>query len=182
MSVPRPLIDEGARAALDAIPDPLSVATAHRDADGRLVNFRLAFANLAAARWSGLEREAIGGRMALDLLPELGPTGLFDALGDVVETGRPLLERGIRYSGSVTGGNVVDGTYELGAVRLGDGYVSAWRSSTAEQPSSGEALDLVLERARSSIRLIRLEASNRRPRLRLHRWRPGLRPGRATAI
>jgi PAS domain-containing protein len=166
MSVPRPMIDEPARAALDAIDHALSITTAVRDRDGKLLDFRLAFVNLAAARWAGLDRSAIIGRMAGQLLPGLRPTGLFAALQRVVETGEPYRRQAARYDDLVVDGRAVSGDYDLGAIRLGDGYLSVWREVRPGDPTSAD-LEGSLERARKAVRLIRLESAGiRSPRPR----------------
>ena len=61
-----------------------------------ILDFRLEFVNLAAARWAGLEREALIGLITGELLPEFRASGYFDALREVVETGRPYSARAPR--------------------------------------------------------------------------------------
>ena len=114
-------------ALLDSIDDPVSIASAIRDRDGRILDFRLEFVNLAAARWAGLAREAMVGLITGELLTEFRSSGYFDSLRDVVETGRPYLADGAEFADRVTGGAWVGGTYDLRAVQLGDGYLSTWR-------------------------------------------------------
>ena len=63
---------------LDAIDEPMSIATAIRDRDGRILDFRLEYVNEATARSAGVPRESMIMR----------------------------------------------------AIRLGDGYISAWRMRT----------------------------------------------------
>jgi hypothetical protein len=57
----RPEPEQRLLAVLDTIDEPVSVATAIRDRDGRILDFRLEFVNLAAASWAGVEREAMIG-------------------------------------------------------------------------------------------------------------------------
>ncbi len=64
-------------------------------------------------------------------LPEFRSSGYFDTLRDVVETGRPYSRDGAMIADTVAGGNWIGGTYDLRAIRLGDGYVSTWRRRAA---------------------------------------------------
>jgi PAS domain-containing protein len=157
VSALRPLVDDRARAAVDAIDLPISVTIAVRDRDARLLDFRLELVNLAAARWAGLDRVAIVGRLATELMPGLRPAGLFDELDRVVTTGRPFRQTG-HYDGNVEDGRAFSAIFDLLAVRHGDGCLSAW----LEQPEGrGPALDVeaAVERARAAVPLVRLEAS-----------------------
>lgn len=119
---------------LDAIDEPVSIATAIRDRDGRILDFRLEFVNQAVADWAGVPRESMIGLITGELLPELRSSGYFDTLRDVVETGRPYEQDGATVADAVTGGAWVGGIYDMRAIRLGDGYLSTWRrrATTAE--------------------------------------------------
>lgn len=156
MSVPRPVLDERVRSALDGIGHPLSVATAVRDHAGELSDFRLEFVNLAAAEWTGQPREAIVGRKVGELLPALHQFGLFDELRSVVETGRPFRQAGVRFVDAVIDGRNVGGRFDMGALRLGDGYLSVWQD-IGEGESTSDELDLSLRESHALIPLIRLE-------------------------
>lgn len=166
MSVPRPVLDEPACAALDEIGHPLSIASSVRDAGGDLSDFRIDFLNLAAAGWTGQPREAIVGRKVGDLLPALRAYGLFEELRAVVETGQPFRRADVRFEEAEIDGRPVGGRYDMGAMRLGDGYLSVWQEIGAGNSTSDE-LDLSIRRAHALIRLIRLESIGRqllRPR------------------
>jgi PAS domain-containing protein len=159
-----PLIDDRARAALDAVDVPISVTSAVRDRDGRLLDFRLEAVNVAAATWAGLDRAAILGRLATDLLPGLRPTGLFDELDRVVTTGQPFRQSG-RYEGSVEEGRPFAATYDLMAIRHGDGYLSAWAERGDGVPSPID-LEVLLQGVQAAIPLVRPNVSA--ATLRLH--------------
>jgi PAS domain-containing protein len=118
-------------ALLDIIDEPMSIASAIRDRDGRILDFRIEFVNEAAARWAGPPRESIIGLITGELLPEFRSAGFFDTLRDVVDTGRPYHVEGAEAADTVTGGTWIGGTYDLQAVRLGDGYLSTWRLRSA---------------------------------------------------
>ena len=132
----QPELERDLLALLDAVDEPVSIATAIRDRDGRLLDFRIDFVNVAAARWAGVEREAMIGLITGELLPAFRSSGYFDTLRDVVETGRPHFQEGAMVADSVTGGSWVGGIYDLGAIRLGDGYLSTWRL-LAQAPEPG---------------------------------------------
>jgi PAS domain-containing protein len=100
----RPELEQRLIAILDALDEPVSIATAIRDRDGRILDFRLEFVNLAAAGWAGVEREALVGLITGELLPEFRSSGYFDTLRDVVETGQPFQRDGAMVADTVTGG------------------------------------------------------------------------------
>lgn len=120
----------------DGIDEPMSVASAIRDRDGRILDFRLEFVNEAAAAWAGVPRESMIGLITGELLPEFRSSGYFDTLRDVVETGKPYSQDGADVEDTVTGGSWIGGRYDLRAVRLGDGYMSTWRLRAAK-PAPG---------------------------------------------
>lgn len=161
MSAPRPVIDEPVRAALDEIGHPVSIATSVRDRAGGLVDFRIEFVNIAAADWTGQPRASIVGRRVGELLPALHTYGLFEELRSVVESGRPFQKAGVLLAGAEIDGRPVSGRYDLGAMRLGDGYLSAWQD-IGDGDSQADALDLTMRRTHGLIRLIRLEMVARR--------------------
>jgi PAS domain-containing protein len=133
---PRPQLSEQLISLLDAIDEPISIATAIRDREGRILDFRIEFVNLATATWAGVEREAMIGLITSELLPEFRSSGFFDSLREVVETGRPHSQEGAEVADAVIGGAWVGGRYDLRAIRLGDGYVSTWRQR-AVSPAPG---------------------------------------------
>jgi PAS domain-containing protein len=127
----RPELEQRLLGTLDAIDEPISIASAIRDRDGRILDFRLEYVNPAAARWAGVEREAMIGLITGELLPDFRASGYFDTLRDVVETGVPFHRDGAPVADTVIGGAWIGGTYELRAIRLGDGYMSTWRLQAA---------------------------------------------------
>jgi PAS domain-containing protein len=123
----RPGIERRLVELLDAIDEPVSIASAIRDREGRILDFRIEFVNEAAGEWAGVPRESMIGLITGELLPELRSSGYFDVLCDVVETGVPYNQSGLRFDDHVTGGAWVGGWYDLRAIRLGDGYAITWR-------------------------------------------------------
>jgi hypothetical protein len=127
----QPELEHRLFAALDEIDEPVCFASAIRDRDGRILDFRLEFVNLAAARWAGVERDAMVGLITGELLPEFRASGYFDTVQEVVETGVPYFREGAPIADSVPGGAWVGGMYDLRAIRLGDGFLTTWRLRTA---------------------------------------------------
>ena len=127
VTTPMPEIARHLVELLDAIDEPVSVATAIRDREGRILDFRIEFVNEATAAWAGVPRESMIGLITGEILPEFRSSGFFDTLRDVVETGVPYHASGALVADTVTGGSWVGGIYDMRAVRLGDGYFSAWR-------------------------------------------------------
>ena len=105
----------------------MSIASAIRDREGRILDFRIEFVNLAAARWAGVSRESMIGLITGELLPRASSSGYFDVLREVVETGRAYHHADAELADTVTGGAWVGGRYDVHAIRLGDGYLSTWR-------------------------------------------------------
>ncbi|HEX2627059.1 MAG TPA: PAS domain-containing protein [Candidatus Limnocylindrales bacterium] len=157
MSAPRPVIDDSVRTALDALAHPVSIATSLRDRDGELLDFRLLFVNAAAAAWTGQPAQSVIGRQVGELLPALRTSGLFDELCSVVDTGKPFRKAGVRFLDAEIDGRPVGGRYDMGAMRLGDGYLSAWKD-IGDGDSESDELDRTLRRTHALIRLIRLES------------------------
>jgi len=128
---PNTSLDSRLLVLLDAIEEPVSIAKAIRDRDGRLLDFRVEFVNQAAAAWAGVPRETMIGRIVGELLPEVRANGFFDILTNVVETGEPYSAPDARMDDTVTGGAWVGGIYAARVLRLGDGYISTWRRQAA---------------------------------------------------
>jgi PAS domain S-box-containing protein len=136
---------------LDAFDDPVSVTTAVRDREGRILDFRIEFVNAAACRWAGLAREQVVGRIVGDVLPNFRESGLFDVMTSVVDTGESAERGGLAYEDTIPGGHRISGVFDLRVVRLGDGYVSIWRDvagrerTTAELARSTELLRAIVD-------------------------------------
>jgi hypothetical protein len=164
MALPRPVVDARARQVIEAVDLPLTVASAVRDRDARLLDFRLEYANAAAHRWAGLDTGSMIGRLVTDLIPGLRPIGLYDALVEVVTSGRPFRQVGQPYEGNVEDGRSFAAVFDLFAIRHGDGYLSVW----AERPEGDPTVDLerIAERTAAVVPLAALEA-RALPRLRL---------------
>lgn len=131
-NVTTPTAEIGQRllALLDAIDEPISIASAIRDREGRILDFRIEYVNEATARWTGVPREAMIGLITGELLAEFRSSGFFDTLVEVVTTGVPYHEPEALAADAITGGSWVGGICDMRAIRLGDGYMSTWRLQT----------------------------------------------------
>ena len=137
VTTPKAEIGQQLIALLDAIDEPISIASAIRDREGRILDFRLEYVNEATARWAGVPRESMIGLITGELLPEFRSSGFFDTLVEVVTTGIPYHEAEALVADEITGGSWVGGIYDMRAIRLGDGYMSTWRLQTpTPKPSS----------------------------------------------
>ena len=115
------------RGVVDTLFDPWVRLVAVRDADGRIVDLEYADANDAACRANQLTRDELIGRTLLSLLPEHGPTGLFDLYAQVVETGEPLVLDDDAFTSPLDG---AQRRFDNRAVRVGDGISFTWRDVT----------------------------------------------------
>ena len=130
----RPELEQRLLATLDAIDEPIAIGSTIRDRDGRILDFRFEYLNPAAASWAGVPRESVIGLITGDLMPNFRASGYFDALRDVVETGRPYHRDDAPVAGTIAG-TWVGGLYDLRAIRLGDGYLTTWQlRSAAPEP------------------------------------------------
>jgi PAS domain-containing protein len=143
--------DEQFAACVDGMLDGVVIDTAIRDETGRIVDFRVAYANEASSRISGVAHDELVGHRILDLFPGRRENGQFDAYVHVVETGEPMVrELGPRSRGS--GPSDPDGFgrhFEVSVTKLGDGYVATLHDIVARRRSEDE-----LFRAQQMLRLV----------------------------
>jgi PAS domain-containing protein len=71
VSTPAAQLNEDLVELLDGLEDPMSIASAIRDRDGRILDFRIEFVNRAAERWAGIPRESMIGLITGEILSEL---------------------------------------------------------------------------------------------------------------
>jgi PAS domain S-box-containing protein len=114
--------------AFDQFPDGLSVLTAVRDDEGKVVDFLAVYANAALERISGMRIEEIVDHRLLDFVPAFRDAGPFEAYRDVVETGVPW-QMEVEFDGLV-GGARITGVFEMRAVKLADGILVTYRDMT----------------------------------------------------
>jgi two-component system cell cycle sensor histidine kinase/response regulator CckA len=126
---PIPESEELFRAALDAIPDPITIHSAIRDETGCIVDFRVDFVNKVNALALGLSAEALTGRRLLEIFPGMRDSGIFDAKVRVVETGEPNTAESFALDlpGAAAGSLVVS----TRTIKFGDGYIMSSVDFTA---------------------------------------------------
>jgi EAL domain-containing protein (putative c-di-GMP-specific phosphodiesterase class I)/PAS domain-containing protein len=115
------------RTALDTMLDGTSIVSSVRDDDNRIVDFRIDYANPAMARASGSGARDQVGKTLLELFPAHRTNGLFDAYVQVVETGVAFTADDFRYVDPDAANGSLDLYLDLGAAKLGDGYVQSVR-------------------------------------------------------
>lgn len=133
-------------AAVELLPEALSVFRTVRDGAGRVVDFGWLFANGAACRSIGFTASELIGRTLLDVSPD---SEVFEVYCTVVETGQPHVET--RWT---TGRKRQ--AFEVRVSRLDDGLVVVSRDVT-EQREQAEALvqqRAELRRAHTESRLL----------------------------
>ncbi len=115
---------------MDTMLDGVAGQSAVRDARGRIVDFRIDYANPAIGRISGVPPGGQTGHTLLELFPAHRANGLFDAFVNVVETGVPFDSGAFRYVDPAAAGGPLDQVLDLRAARLGDGFVLSVRDVT----------------------------------------------------
>jgi hypothetical protein len=126
------------RAILDAVPVSISVSSAVRDADGKIVDFRTEYVNPAGAEASGISPDEQVGLLAGDVLPDFQESELFRDAVRVVETGEPLVHAALPMEVDLDGGRHVSGTYEVEVRKLGDGLISVSRDVSERLAAEAE--------------------------------------------
>ena len=105
-------------AVLAALPDPLFVLRAVRDADGAIVDLQYTYLNESGAKFYGLPTEAVLDRGFCELFPAARDLGIFSAYVSVIETGSPTSFESppFKQDGAA-------GSFWRTAVRFGDGIL-----------------------------------------------------------
>ncbi len=122
--------DARLRIAMDTMLDGVAGHSAVRDDRGRIVDFRIDYANPAIGRTSGVPPSGQVGHRLLELFPAHRTNGLFDAFVNVVETGIPFDSGAFRYVDPASPGGSLDQVLDLRATRMGDGFVISVRDVT----------------------------------------------------
>jgi diguanylate cyclase (GGDEF)-like protein/PAS domain S-box-containing protein len=115
------------RGVVDTLLDPWVLLEAVRDDAGRIVDLEYVDANDAACAFNHLTREQLLGLRLLDLLPEHGPSGIFDRYVHVIESGQSLLDDDAPFTDQTDG---TERRFDNRAVKVGDGISLTWRDVT----------------------------------------------------
>ena len=129
--------------------DAFGTFTAIRDEAGRIVDFRMDYANEAARVITGANPQREVGEGLVETLAEHHQRELFKDFCQVVETGEPLATQSLEHEDAKHGGKRLVGAYEVRAAKTGDGLVVGWRDVTGHVLAEAE-----LERRNRELALV----------------------------
>ena len=115
------------REVLDSLLDPHLLLSPLRNTTGRITDFRINDANIAAAEYYHLERESMLGRGLLEFLPSDGASALLAMARDAYESGEPLIVNNYPFALEIYG---QESRFDIRAVRIDDEIVWTWRDVT----------------------------------------------------
>lgn len=121
--------EERFRTSIENMLDCFGIYTAVRDESGQIVDFLIEYVNAAACANNYMTREEQIGKRLCELLPAHWETELFSEYVKLVETGQPLAKESVDYEDSYKGQRL-SRTFDIRAVKLGDGFAVAWRDIT----------------------------------------------------
>lgn len=146
------------RTAIDAMVDGVCVLSSVRDEHGRIVDFRIDYANDAIGAISGVPADRQVGHTLLELFPAHRTDGLFEAYVRVVETGVTYQSPDFHYVDPGAEGGPADQYLDQRASKMGDGYVLSVRDMTAERSAEASAASIARERTFIASSLADLQA------------------------
>ena len=115
------------REILDSLLDPHLVLSPLRNTTGKITDFRINDANIAAAEYYRLERDSMLGRGLLEFLPSDSASALFAMARDAYESGEPLIVNNFPFALEIYG---QESRFDIRAVRIDDEIVWTWRDVT----------------------------------------------------
>ncbi len=118
------------RTALDTMRDGVTIQSAIRDEHGRIIDFRVDYANSAIGVIRATAGSPQAGHTLLELLPAHRTNGLFDRYVNVVETGVPFASDAFQYVDPDAADGPLDQLLDLHAARIDDGFVLSVRDVT----------------------------------------------------
>ncbi|MBI4898326.1 MAG: PAS domain-containing protein [Actinobacteria bacterium] len=136
------------RSAVENLLEPFVLLEAVRNDNGRIFNFRVAFANSAAAALAGVASGQMVGRTFTELFPGRLESRLHDEYVKVVETGEPFFREAVDHI-DVLGENTLVRAYDMRVSKLDDGVEVVWRDIT-DRVRAGRARDWVASIVESS--------------------------------
>jgi diguanylate cyclase (GGDEF)-like protein/PAS domain S-box-containing protein len=116
-----------ARAILDALLDPHFILAPFRDGAGKITDFIIVDANVAAAEYYNLERDTMPGRRLLEFLPADNAGALMAMARDAHESGEPLVVNNYAFALEIYG---QERRFDIRAVRIDDEILWTWRDVT----------------------------------------------------
>ncbi len=146
---------------LEQLPDPMTMAVAERDADGRAVGARIVFVN-AAGRSHFTHRDAGVGHLLGDVFPNMLTNGTHDACLSVLNTGVPVSGT-FRWKDDVS---FEEHGYDYRVVRVGDDLLVWMHHDTSDLLSAIAHLEQADLRTRTILdaldQAVVLQAADRR--------------------
>ena len=117
---------------LDAMLDPHALLYSVRDQSGRLVDFRIAEINSAAAAHTHIDRSLLIGASFVESVPAVAVDQLMGLLTTVVDSGDPLAADAVPYTTdpSAPGASRL---FDVRAVKVGDAVSVIWRDVTQRE-------------------------------------------------
>ena len=140
--------------AMGAMLDGVSILSSVRDDAGRILDFRIDYANAAMGVISGVAANGQVGHTLLGLFPAHRANGLFGAYVRVVETGVPFAPADFRYAEPDAEGGPLEKILDQRVARLGDGIILSVRDVTEIERERQER-----ERIRAALELSELKYS-----------------------
>lgn len=122
------------RTMLDGLLDPHVLCQSRRDAQGRVVDFTITYANPAACDWFGTDCHRIVGRCLLDVSPPFASTGLLKMLASTADTGNPTAVTAFAYPRDAFSVCSLD----IRAVRGGERISLTWRDVTEQHQAAAQ--------------------------------------------
>ena len=116
-----------ARAILDSLLDPHFILAPKRDGAGKITDFTIVDANVAAAEYYNLERDTMPGRRLLEFLTADNASALMAMARDAHESGEPLVVNNYAYALEIYG---QERRFDIRAVRIDDEILWTWRDVT----------------------------------------------------
>jgi diguanylate cyclase (GGDEF)-like protein/PAS domain S-box-containing protein len=136
-------------ASVENLLDAFGIFTAIRGDAGRIVDFRVEFANAGSTAISWMDGASEVGASLLGLLGESKRDTLFEELCRVVETGAPLATGAIVREAPEGDGERPRPVFKVRAAKLGDGFAAVWEDVTEHVAAETE-----LERRNTELTIV----------------------------
>ncbi len=130
--------EERFRTSVENLLDGFAIFSSIRDDEGRIADFRFEYINQAGCHLNRKSRAEQVGRNLLHLLPSHMSTGLFHRYVQVVESGEPLAVSNLIQENPGNRGPLGQ-SFDLQAVKLGDGFVVIWRDVSERRETERRA-------------------------------------------
>jgi diguanylate cyclase (GGDEF)-like protein/PAS domain S-box-containing protein len=116
-----------ARVILDSLLDPHFILAPRRDGAGKITDFTIVDANVAAAEYYNLDRDTMPGRRLLEFLTTDNAGALMAMARDAHESGEPLVVNNYAFALEIYG---QERRFDIRAVRIDDEILWTWRDVT----------------------------------------------------